>query len=45
VVWQQNRGRDEPRWRRVGPADVFGGLASRGDNLVALKVTYWLPVK
>ena len=44
VVWQQNRARDEPRWRRVGPADVFGGLATRGDNLVALKVTYWLPV-
>jgi hypothetical protein len=44
VVWQQDRGRDEPRWTRLNPADMFGSLTARGDNFLALKVTYWLPV-
>ena len=44
VVWQQDRARDEPRWSRLGPADMFGSLTARGDNFLALKATYWLPV-
>ncbi|HLM66482.1 MAG TPA: DUF5916 domain-containing protein, partial [Longimicrobium sp.] len=44
VVWQQDRARDEPRWARLTPADMFGSLTARGDNFLALKVTYWLPV-
>jgi hypothetical protein len=44
VVWQQDRSRDEPRWTRLSPADMFGSLTARGDNFLALKVTYWLPV-
>jgi Domain of unknown function (DUF5916) len=44
VVWQQNRARDEPRWNELTPADMFGSLSARGDNYLALKMTYWLPV-
>jgi hypothetical protein len=44
VVWQQDRARDEPRWSRLSPADQFGSLTARGDNFLALKVTYWLPL-
>jgi hypothetical protein len=44
VVWQQDRGREEPRWSRLSPADQFGSLTARGDNFLALKVTYWLPL-
>ena len=45
VVWQQNRARDVPRWSRLGPGDLFDSLGARGDNFLALKATYWLPVR
>ncbi len=45
VVWQQSRARDEPLWSRLGPGDLFGSLTARGDNFLALKMTYWLPVR
>jgi hypothetical protein len=45
VVWQQNRAREVPEWRRLGPGDLFGSLGARGDNFLALKATYWLPVR
>ena len=44
VVWQQDRARDDPRWTRLTPADMFGSLTARGNNFLALKVTYWLPL-
>jgi Domain of unknown function (DUF5916) len=44
VVWQQDRSRDEPHWTRLSPADMFGSLTARGDNFLALKATYWLPL-
>jgi hypothetical protein len=45
VVWQQNRGREVPRWSRLGPDDLFDSLSARGENFLALKATYWLPVR
>jgi hypothetical protein len=45
VVWQQNRARDEPRFSRLGAGDLFGSLTAQGDNFLALKLTYWLPVR
>jgi hypothetical protein len=45
VVWQQNRGRDVPRWSRLGPGDLFDSLSARGENFLALKATYWIPVR
>ena len=44
VVWQQNRARDEPHFTALTPVDMFGSLGARGDNYLALKMTYWLPV-
>jgi hypothetical protein len=45
VVWQQNRGRQSDEWTRVAPGDLFDSLTARGDNYLALKATYWLPVR
>jgi hypothetical protein len=45
VVWQQNRARDEPQWNRLGPGNLFGSLTARGDNFLALKATYWIPLR
>ncbi|HYR11600.1 MAG TPA: DUF5916 domain-containing protein [Longimicrobium sp.] len=45
VVWQQNRGRQSAEWSRVAPGDLFDSLTARGDNFLALKATYWLPVR
>ena len=45
VVWQQNRARQSPEWSRLGPGDLFGSLTARGDNFLAIKATYWLPVR
>jgi hypothetical protein len=43
VVWQQNRAGlpDEPG--RIGPASLLEALGTRGDNILAVKVSYWLP--
>ncbi|HEX5726079.1 MAG TPA: DUF5916 domain-containing protein [Longimicrobiaceae bacterium] len=45
LVWQQNRGfaADDPR--HVGPGDLWDSLGDRGDNFLALKVSYWLPLR
>jgi hypothetical protein len=45
VVWQQNRARQDAAWSRVGAGDLFDSLSARGDNFLALKATYWLPVR
>ncbi|HEU4884643.1 MAG TPA: DUF5916 domain-containing protein, partial [Longimicrobium sp.] len=45
VVWQQNRARQAAEWSRVAPGDLFDSLTARGDNFLALKATYWLPVR
>ncbi|HYR10578.1 MAG TPA: DUF5916 domain-containing protein [Longimicrobium sp.] len=45
VVWQQNRGRESAEWSRAAPGDLFDSLTARGDNYLALKATYWLPVR
>lgn len=45
LVWQRNRYSEEVFGRDVGVgalADTFGG---RGDNFLALKMTYWIPVR
>ena len=45
VVWQQNRGRAESRFTRLGPGDLLDSLTASGDNFLALKATYWIPVR
>ena len=44
LVWQQDRSGDRIPVERVGPRSLLETLDSPGDNFLALKVTYWLPV-
>ena len=43
VVWQQNRAGvlDEPG--AVGPGALLDAVSARGENMFAVKVSYWLP--
>jgi hypothetical protein len=45
VVWQQDRHADDDIARAVRPGRLWGAMRSRGANLFAIKVTYWLPVR
>jgi hypothetical protein len=42
AVWQQNRSNSEPTGEHVGPGDLFGSLSAPGDNIFAVKTTFWL---
>ncbi len=41
LVWQQDRFEDRDRIDPVGPGGLFQALGAPGDNVVALKVSYW----
>ena len=43
LVWQQDRSADR-RVRLVRPTDVFDSFGARGDNFLAVKASYWLPI-
>jgi hypothetical protein len=45
LVWQQDRYGVESHGAPVGFADLPGVFAGRGDNTLALKVSYWIPVR
>nr|MDQ3308919.1 DUF5916 domain-containing protein [Gemmatimonadota bacterium] len=45
VVWQQDRYGEEARGALVGPRSLLETLNAAGDNILALKVTYWLPLR
>jgi hypothetical protein len=42
VVWQQNRSSSEPYGDHVGANDLFGSFSAPGDNIFAVKMTWWL---
>jgi hypothetical protein len=44
LVWQQDRSSEEEQGGFVTPGSLFDSLSARGDNFLALKVSYWLPV-
>jgi hypothetical protein len=44
LVWQQGRGASQLSSGRVGLNDVWDSLSSEGDQFVAVKASYWLPV-
>ncbi|HEX6251207.1 MAG TPA: hypothetical protein VFZ56_07230 [Gemmatimonadaceae bacterium] len=44
LAWQQNRSADRD-WRTVRPGDLFDALGAPGDNFLALKASYWIPVR
>jgi hypothetical protein len=41
-VWQQNRASSVARGEHVGVGDLFGSFSAEGDNIVALKTTFWI---
>ena len=41
LVWQQDRS-GERALRAARPGDLFDALRTRGDNFLALKISYWL---
>lgn len=45
LVWQQSRSAEQVDGRFVRPGDLFRTLDATGDNYLALKATYWLPVR
>jgi hypothetical protein len=42
VVWQQNRARSIDDGSHVGPHDLLDSLSAPGDNVFAVKISYWL---
>jgi hypothetical protein len=42
AVWQQNRASSVSDGSHVGVNDLFGSLSAHGDNIFALKTTFWL---
>jgi hypothetical protein len=44
LVWQMNNSEFPETGRHVGPGDLWKGLTGDGDNFLALKVTYWIPL-
>jgi hypothetical protein len=42
AVWQQDRAGSETSDTRVGLGDLFGSLGERGDNVFAIKASFWL---
>jgi len=43
LVWQQNRFDQLTSGRLVRPGSLYDALTSIGDNVLAVKVNYWLP--
>ena len=44
VVWQANRSDFLDDGTAVGPGSLFNAFSSPGDNVLSVKLTYWLPV-
>jgi hypothetical protein len=42
AVWQQDREREGSPTRRAGGADLFRAFAAPGDNVFAVKTTFWI---
>ena len=44
LVWAQGRFSQAPTARHVGVDDLLSSFTAPGDNFLALKVSYWIPV-
>jgi hypothetical protein len=44
LVWQQDRSGEGRLDERAGVGDVWRGISEDGDNYLAVKVTYWVPL-
>ena len=45
LVWQQNRFENGLPTGNVGPGGLFDAFGAPGDHFLALKVSYWIPVR
>jgi hypothetical protein len=45
LVWQQNRASSEEVGGRAGIFDIGDALTAAGNNYLAIKVSYWLPIR
>ena len=45
LVWQQNRAGSRAVGDLVGPGRLWDAFTATGDNFLALKIAYWLPVR
>jgi hypothetical protein len=45
LVWQQNRESEDGMDAPVGGRDLWETLGAPGDNILALKISYWFPVR
>ncbi|MBA2564674.1 MAG: hypothetical protein H0V09_04540, partial [Gemmatimonadetes bacterium] len=44
LVWQGNRSADSRDGSLVGPGALLEAFDAEGEDVLALKITYWLPV-
>jgi len=44
LVWQQNRSAARPVGDLVNPGRLWDSFTATGDNFLAIKIAYWLPV-
>jgi hypothetical protein len=44
LVWQQNRSASDDQGRFVRPRNLYDSLTADGENVLAIKFTYWLPL-
>ncbi len=44
LVWQQNRFTRDDSSRFIEPGDLVNAVGQTGDNIFAIKITYWFPV-
>ena len=44
LVWQQSKGSFDQSGRLVGFRDLLDSFGAQGDNFLAIKVSYWIPV-
>jgi hypothetical protein len=45
VVWQQDRSNEIAQGALVGPGDLFDSFRAPGDNVFAVKASFWLPIR
>ncbi|HYH80394.1 MAG TPA: DUF5916 domain-containing protein [Longimicrobium sp.] len=44
LVWQQNRADEDPIGDPIGARSIFESFNTRGNNFLAIKVAYWIPL-
>ena len=44
LVWSQNRAASEINRALIAPRDLLDSFDASGDNFIALKISYWIPV-